>query len=51
VHGLVAKAHMLGARIGIGIHGDGLDGHAPCGSSYPAGYFTAIGDKDFFKHR
>jgi len=48
--GLITKAHMLGTRIGIGIYGDGLDGHAPGGRSHTAGYFTAIGDKDFFKH-
>ena len=50
VHGLIARGHMLGVGIGIGIHGDGLHPQAAGGGGHAAGDFTAISDQDFFKH-
>ena len=50
VHGFVAKANMLGAGVGVRIHGDGLDGHASGSGGNAAGNFAPIGNEDFFKH-
>jgi hypothetical protein len=39
-HRLVGQAHMAGAGIGLGIHGDGADAHAPRGLDDAAGDLT-----------
>jgi hypothetical protein len=50
VHRLVAGAHVVGVRIGIGVHGDGADGHAARGCRHPAGDLATVGNQDFLKH-
>ena len=49
-HRLVGQPHMARAGIGLGIHGDGADAHAPRGLDDAAGDFTAIGNQDFCEH-
>jgi len=41
---------MQRIAIGIGIDGDRLDPHAPCGLDDTAGDFAAIGDQDALEH-
>jgi hypothetical protein len=51
MHRFVAGLHMLGTRVGIGIHSHSLDAHAAGSGCHTAGDFTAIGNQDFLEHR
>ncbi|MCY1219587.1 hypothetical protein D9M72_315690 [compost metagenome] len=50
VHRLVAGAHMVGVRVGIGVHRHGANGHATCGCCDTAGDLATVGDEDLLKH-
>jgi hypothetical protein len=41
---------MLGAGIGVGIHGDGLDAHATGGGGNAAGDLAAVGNQNLVEH-
>jgi len=43
-------AHVLGLRVGVGIHGHRLHAEAARSGGHAAGDFAAVGDQDFFKH-
>jgi hypothetical protein len=48
--GLVGKAHMARAFVGLGIHGDGADAHAPGGLDDSAGDFSPVCNQNFCEH-
>eukprot|EP01022_Parablepharisma_sp_SALTPOND_P017912 TRINITY_DN290_c1_g3_i4.p2 TRINITY_DN290_c1_g3~~TRINITY_DN290_c1_g3_i4.p2 ORF type:complete len:1276 (+),score=518.94 TRINITY_DN290_c1_g3_i4:24104-27931(+) len=50
MHAFIAGRDMLGARIGIGIHGHRGNAQATCGGRHAAGDFAAIGDQDLAEH-
>ena len=50
VHRLVAGADMVGMRVGIGIHGDGVDCHAAGRRCDPTSDLAPVGDQDLLKH-
>ncbi|MPM98787.1 hypothetical protein SDC9_145977 [bioreactor metagenome] len=50
MHGLIARRHMLGMRIRVGIHRHRLHAHAAGCSGNAAGDFASIGDQDFLEH-
>ena len=50
VHRLVARHHVLGVRVGVGIHRHGLDAHAARGACHAASDFATVGDQDFLEH-
>jgi hypothetical protein len=48
--GLVGQAHVARAGVGLGIHGDGADAHAPRGLDDAAGDLPPVGDQYFREH-
>ena len=50
VHRLVAGAHVHGVRVGVRVHGDGLDGHAACGGGHPAGDLATVRNQYLLEH-
>ena len=49
-HRLVGQSHMASAGIGLGIHGDGTNAHAPRGLDDSASYLAAIGNQYLLEH-
>ena len=50
VHRLVAGAHVVGMRVGIGVHGDRADRHAARGGGDTAGDLATVRNQDLLKH-
>ena len=47
---LVRGAHMVGVRVGIGVHRDGADAQPPRRAEDAAGDFAAVGDQQALDH-
>ena len=51
VVGVVGLAHVQGAAVHVGEHGDRFDAHLAAGADDADGDFTAVGDKNSFEHK
>ena len=49
-NGFISKSHMETFFVGRGIHSHRFDAHLVCSPDNPEGDFTAVSDKNFFKH-